>query len=157
MVSVCFVGRFYTQSKCNSQMAAVQIESTFIIDRLLCRVLASLSESKNQSSSIESRFLLLYSQSTIQLLIATKGYTTIQQMTIPRLTKWRPNFDILMIQRLFLFWKKRPKFFSSPSRVSLKDFSYPLRVPERTYTTPHGVFLPLAGVDFWFKETFPDP
>ena len=48
----------------------------------------------------------------------------------------------------FSFWKKRPKFFSYPSRVSLKDFSYRLRVPERTYTTPHGVFLPLAGADF---------
>ena len=77
----------------------------------------------------------------------TTDYTTIQRMTIPRLTKWRPDFDILMIQRLF-FWKKRPKFFSYPSRVSLKDFSYPSRVPERTYTTPHGVFLPLAGADF---------
>ena len=75
-------------------------------------------------------------------------YTTIQRMTIRRLTKWRPDFDILMIQRLFFLKKKGQKFFSYPSRVSLKDFSYPLRVPERTYTTPHGVFLPLAGADF---------
>ena len=25
------------------------------------------------------------------------------------------------------------------------------------YYYPYGVFLPLAGIDFWFKETFPDP
>ena len=79
--------------------------------------------------------------------VCFNDYTTIQRMTISRLTKWRPDFDILMIQRLF-FWKKKAKNFSYPSRVSLKDFSYPLRVPERTYTTPHGVFLPLAGADF---------
>ena len=48
----------------------------------------------------------------------------------------------------FFFEKKRPKFFSYPSRVSLNDFSYPSRVPETTLTTPHGVFLPLAGADF---------
>ena len=38
-------------------------------------------------------------------------YTTIQRMTIPRLTKWRPDFDILMIQRLFFFEKKAKIFF----------------------------------------------
>ena len=57
------------------------------------------------------------------------------------------------------FWKKKAKktFFYS-SRASLKDLSYPSSVLlEKTFTTPHGVFLPLAGVDFWFKETFPDP
>ena len=75
------------------------------------------------------------------------GYTTIQRMTIPRLTKWRPDFDILMIQRLF-FLKKRPNFFSYPSRVSLRDFSYPLRVLERTHTTPHWVFSTPGGS--WF-------
>ena len=75
------------------------------------------------------------------------GYTTNQRMTIRRLTKWRPDLDMLMIQRL-LFFKKRPKIFSYPSRVSLKDFSYPLRVLERTHTTPHWVFLPLTGADF---------
>ena len=48
----------------------------------------------------------------------------------------------------FSSWIKRPKFFSYPSRVSHKDFSYPLRLPETTWTTPHGVFLPLAGADF---------
>ena len=47
----------------------------------------------------------------------------------------------------FSFWKKRPNFFSYPSRVSLKDFSYPLRVLHRK-DSPHGVFLPLAGADF---------
>ena len=36
---------------------------------------------------------------------------TIQRMTIPRLTKWRTDFDILMIQRLFFFKKKAKKFF----------------------------------------------
>ena len=81
------------------------------------------------------------------MVTTIEDYTTIQRMTIPRLTKWRPDFDLLMIQRLF-FLKKRPKFFSYPSRVSLKDFSYPLRVSETTFTTPHGVFLPLAGADF---------
>ena len=30
------------------------------------------------------------------------------------------------------FWKKKANFFSYPSRVSLKDFSYPSRVPETT-------------------------
>ena len=41
-------------------------------------------------------------------------YTTIQRMTIPRLTKWRLDFDILMIQRLFFLKKKRPKVFFLP-------------------------------------------
>ena len=40
-------------------------------------------------------------------------YTTIQRMTIPRLTKWRPDFHILMIQRLF-FLKKKAKIFFLP-------------------------------------------
>ena len=48
----------------------------------------------------------------------------------------------------FLFENKSQNFFPTPHGFSLKDFSYPLRVPERTYTTPHGVFLPLAGADF---------
>ena len=41
-------------------------------------------------------------------------YTTIQRMTIRRLTKWRPDFDILMIQRLFFFLKKKAKNFFLP-------------------------------------------
>ena len=45
--------------------------------------------------------------------------------------KMAADFDILMIQRLF-FLKKKAKIFSYPSRVSLKDFSYPLWVPETT-------------------------
>ena len=58
----------------------------------------------------------------------------------------------------FLFEKKAKIFFNYPSRVSLKDFSYPLRVPERTYTTPHGVFLSLAGADFYsLKKLFLTP
>ena len=43
-----------------------------------------------------------------------RDYTTIQRMTIPRLTKWRPDFDILMIQRLFFFFKKKAKIFFLP-------------------------------------------
>ena len=105
-----------------------------------------VSESVEGKPPIHVKFEIPYfTTSGIQVL--KNDYTTIQRMTIPRLTKWRPDFDMLMIQRLF-FLKKRPKFFSYPSRVSLKDFSYPLRVLERTHTTPHGVFLPLTGADF---------
>ena len=49
----------------------------------------------------------------IRTSIITLDYTTIQRMTIPRLTKWRPYFDILMIQQLF-FLKKKAKFFFLP-------------------------------------------
>ena len=52
-------------------------------------------------------------------------YTTIQRMTIPRLTKWRPDFDILMIQRLFFFEKKGQKFFPTPHGFHLKTFPTP--------------------------------
>ena len=38
---------------------------------------------------------------SLGLMVYIIDYTTIQRMTIPRLTKWRPDFDILMIQRLF--------------------------------------------------------
>ena len=44
-------------------------------------------------------------------LVCLFDYTTIQRMTIRRLTKWRPDFDILMIQRLFFFEKKAKNFF----------------------------------------------
>ena len=67
--------------------------------------------------------------------------------TIP-LTKWPPDFDILMIQRLF-FLKKKVKFFSYPSRVSLKDFSYPLQVPE--------FFYPWRELIFSLKKLFLTP
>ena len=48
----------------------------------------------------------------------------------------------------FLFEKKGQIYFPTPHGFSLKDFSYPSRVPERTYTTPHGVFLTPGGS--WF-------
>ena len=38
-------------------------------------------------------------------------YTTIQRMTIRRLTKWRPDFHKLTIQRLFFLKKKAKNFF----------------------------------------------
>ena len=57
------------------------------------------------------------------------------------------------------FWEKRPNgIVSYPSRVSLKDFSYPLRVPERTHTTPHGVLsTPERELIFNLKKLCPDP
>ena len=72
-------------------------------------------------------------------------YTTIQRMTIPRLTKWRPDFDILMIQRLFFFWKKGQNFFPTPHGFHLK-----------TFPTPHGcqkgLKLPLTGFFYPWRE-----
>ena len=112
----------------------------------ICKMLAvSLTNSRSSNiSDFFKSFSSFYTKNNKRWL----DYMTIQRMTIPRLTKWRPDFDILMIQQLFFLKKKRPKNFSYPSQVSLKDFSYPSRVPETTYTTPHGVFLPLAGADF---------
>ena len=48
----------------------------------------------------------------------------------------------------FIFEKIGQKFFPTPHGFHLIDFFYPLRVLERTHTTPHGIFLPLAGADF---------
>ena len=79
---------------------------------------------------------------------SVEDYTTIQRIDDSAIDKMAARFWHTDDSATFLFEKKRPKNVSYPSRVSLKDFSYPLRVPERTYTTPHGVFLPLAGADF---------
>ena len=72
-------------------------------------------------------------------------YTTIQRMTIPRLTKWRPDFDILMIQRLFFLKKKGQIFFPTPHGFHLK-----------TFPTPHGcqklLILPLTGFFYPWRE-----
>ena len=48
----------------------------------------------------------------------------------------------------FFLKKKGQICFPTPHGFHFQDFSYPSRVPETTYTTPHGVFLPLAGADF---------
>ena len=80
----------------------------------------------------------------VQLLETYKITHTIQRMTIPRLTKWRTDFDILMIQRLF-FWKKGQKFVPTPHGFHL-----------RTFPTPHGcqkvLKLPLTGFFYPWRE-----
>ena len=78
------------------------------------------------------------------LYLICVDYTTIQRMTIPRLTKWRPDFDILMIQRLFFLKKKAKKIFI-PHGFHLK-----------TFPTPHGcqkgLKLPLTGFSYPWRE-----
>ena len=66
-------------------------------------------------------------------------------MTIPRLTKWRPDFDMLMIQLLFFLKKNGQKFFPTPHGFHLKTFPTP-------YGCQKGLTLPLTGFFYPWRE-----
>ena len=92
--------------------------------------------------SIESR---VWRPTTCLKMLLKMDYTTIQRMTIPRLTKWRPDFDILMIQRLFFFWKKKAKIFFLPLTgftwrlfLPLTGARKDLHYPSQGFSTPDG-------------------
>ena len=83
-------------------------------------------------------------------------YTTIQRMTIPRLTKWRPDFDILMIQWLF-FFKKAKFFFPTPHEFHLKTFPTPYGCQKGLTLPLTGFFYPWRVLIFSLKKLFLTP
>ena len=100
-------------------------------------------------------------QNVARFIILKSITRRFQRMTMSvDVTKWRPDFDIPIIQRLFWNIKKGQKNEIYPSRVSLKDHSsYPSAlVPETTLNYYYiGFSYPWRELIFSLQVTFPDP